>query len=191
MLQVYEFIIQPWPWFVSGPAIAIVMFFLLWFGNSFGLSSNFRTICSISGAGKNCDFFDFNWRKQLWNLVFVFGGVIGGFIGHYWLSSEPSAHISETTKQELSDMGIQNPGEEFLPTDIFNLESLMTVRGFVMIIIGGFLVGFGTRYAGGCTSGHAISGLSNFQLPSLIAVIGFFIGGLLTTYFIIPILFQL
>jgi uncharacterized membrane protein YedE/YeeE len=58
------------------------------------------------------------------------------------------------------------------------------------MVIGGFLVGFGTRYAGGCTSGHAISGLSNLQFASLIATIGFFAGGLIATHLLYPLLFN-
>lgn len=50
-------------------------------------------------------------------------------------------------------------------------------------------MGFGARWAGGCTSGHAISGLSNLQLPSLVAVLGFFAGGLLMTHLLFPLLF--
>jgi uncharacterized protein len=187
----FEFISQPWPWYIGGPAIAMIMFSLLWFGNSFGLSSNFKTICAIGGGGRYSDFFNFKWRDQIWNLVFIGGSIIGGYIAHYWLSADNAAHISEATISELTLLGISNPGEEFIPTEIFNIESLLTLKGFIMIVIGGFLVGFGTRYASGCTSGHAISGLSNLQLPSLIAVIGFFIGGLFTTYFILPLILSL
>jgi uncharacterized membrane protein YedE/YeeE len=53
-----------------------------------------------------------------------------------------------------------------------------------LLLVGGVLIGFGTRYAGGCTSGH-VSGLSNLQIPSLKAVIGFF-GGLIMSYFYSP-----
>jgi uncharacterized membrane protein YedE/YeeE len=182
-------ILQPWPWYVAGPAIAFIMFLLLWLGKSFGLSSNFRTICTISGAGKYSDFFKFDWRTQTWNLVFLAGSIAGGFITNQWLKADNTIAISESTKEDLAAIGVKNPGAEMIPTEMFSIESLFTWQGFVMIIVGGFLVGFGTRYASGCTSGHAISGLSNLQLPSLIAVIGFFIGGLITTHFIIPLLF--
>lgn len=165
------------------------MFLLLWFGKSFGISSNFRTLCAIGGAGKYSDFFKIDWRSQIWNLVFLAGSIVGGFITNQWLKENDSIGISETTKNDLEAMGVKNPGEQMIPVEMFSVESLMTWQGFVMIIVGGFLVGFGTRYASGCTSGHAISGLSNLQLPSLIAVIGFFIGGLITTYFILPLLF--
>ena len=183
-----EFISQPWPWYVAGPIIAMVMFSLLFLGNSFGISSNLRSICSILGAGRSCDFFDFNWKAQAWNLVFAVGMIIGGVISHLFLSSGFDVSISDATIAELQAYGIENPGEDLVPMSIFSWESLGTVRGFVMLVLGGFLVGFGTRYAGGCTSGHAISGLSDLQLPSLVAVIGFFIGGLAVTYFVLPYL---
>jgi len=182
-----EFISQPWPWYVAGPIIAMVMFSLLFFGKTFGISSNLRSICSILGAGKNCDFFDFDWKSQDWNLVFALGMVIGGFIAHFFLSSGASIELSAATINELKAYGIE-PGDQLVPTTIFSWELLFTFRGFLMLVVGGFLIGFGTRYAGGCTSGHAISGLSNLQLPSLIAVIGFFIGGLAVTYFVLPYL---
>lgn len=185
-----EFVSQPWPWYVAGPMIAAVMFGMLWFGKSFGISSNLRTICAAFGAGKNCDFFDFKWKDQIWNLVFVAGLILGGFISDQWLTPNDAVNISAETMLELSTMGVKaNSG--IAPANIFSWEALGTIKGLIMIIGGGFLVGFGTRYAGGCTSGHAISGLSNLQLPSLIAVIGFFIGGLLVVNFLLPNLLSL
>lgn len=180
-----EFISQPWPWYVSGLVIALVLTILVFFGKSFGFSSNFRTLCAIAGGGKQCEFFDFNWRDQRWNLLFLVGSVIGGFIASEWLSNDAGVAISESTIQDLALLGIAAP-EGMQPTEIFSWDALLTLPGFVMLVVGGFLVGFGSRYAGGCTSGHAISGLSNLQLPSLVAVIGFFIGGLFTTYVILP-----
>jgi len=186
-----EFLSQPWPWYVAGPIIAFVMFALLFFGNSFGISSNLRSICSVLGAGKSCEFFDFNWKSQAWNLVFALGLIIGGIITHYYLSPSEKVNISQVTIEELKAYGIDNPGESIVPMSIFSWDSLASVKGFIMLVVGGFLVGFGTRYAGGCTSGHAISGLSDLQLPSLIAVVGFFIGGLFVTYLILPFLLTL
>lgn len=186
-----EIIQSPWPWWVAGPVIALVMFSLLYFGNNFGLSANFRNMCSMLGGGKSCEFFDFDWRKQTWNLVFLLGTVIGGFIAAQWLMPDFSIGITEDTKAELMALGIANPGETILPEEIFNFESLLTLKGIIIIVVGGFLVGFGTRYAGGCTSGHAISGLSDLQPASLLAVIGFFIGGLIMTWLIIPSLYTL
>lgn len=191
MNQWIEFISQPWPWYVAGPLLAMVMLMLIYFGNTFGVSSNFKTMCSIGGAGKRLPFFNFDWKSQIWNLVFLLGAALGGVLASIYFMPETAIGISERTKTELSSYGIVNPGDDILPTQIFNLESLFTIQGFIMIIGGGFLVGFGTRYAGGCTSGHAITGLSNLQLPSLIAVIGFFIGGLIVTNLFMPYLLTL
>ncbi len=191
MRDLVSWLSQPWPWYVAGVLIAAVMFGLLFFGKRFGLSSNLRTICSAFGAGKSCEFFDFDWKAQSWNLVFVLGTIIGGFIANRFLSSEVAIALSTETVKELQAFGIANPGKDFMPNGIFSFESLLTLKGFIMIVVGGFLVGFGTRYAGGCTSGHAISGLSNLQLPSLIAVIGFFVGGLFITHFVLPYLLTL
>ncbi len=188
MNEVIEFISQPWPWYVAGPMIAIVMFSMRLFGKQFGISSNLRTMCSILGAGKNCEFFDFNWKDQLWNLVFATGLVLGGIVASQFLISGDAIALSTETVFELESYGIENPGNSLVPIELFSIESLLTLKGLIMLVFGGFLVGFGTRYAGGCTSGHAISGLSELQLPSLIAVIGFFIGGLVVTYFVLPYL---
>ena len=97
--------------------------------------------------------------------------------------------LNPETVKDLSEFGFTRIGEQLLPQELFAWENVLTVKGMSILIIAGFLVGFGTRYAGGCTSGHAITGLSNLQLPSLIAVIGFFIGGLIMTFFILPLIF--
>lgn len=192
MKVIIEFISQPWPWYVAGSIIAFTMFLLLISGKSLGISSNLRSICSIMGAGKHCDFFDFDWREQIWNLVFVSGLLIGGFIaGTYLTTDDVAAHISPTTIAELKSYGIENPGEALVPENIFSWENLTNFKGIILLVFGGFCVGFGTRYAGGCTSGHAITGLSDLQLPSLIAVIGFFAGGLLVTYLFLPYLLSI
>ncbi|MBK6263548.1 YeeE/YedE family protein [Marivirga sp. S37H4] len=191
MNQLLEWISQPWPWYVAGPIIALVMFSMLFFGKFFGISSNLRTMCSLLGAGKSCDFFAISWREQAWNLVFAGGLVLGGLIAYLYLGHDRAAHISATTITELQAYGIADPGKTVVPTEIFNWESLLTLKGIIFIVVGGFLVGFGTRYAGGCTSGHAISGLSDLQPASLLAVIGFFIGGLTVTYFVLPYLLAL
>ncbi len=184
-----EIIYQPWPWYVSGPLIALVMFMLLYEGKNFGMSSNLRTMCSIGGAGKLADFFKFDWRSQQWNLLVVLGSVIGGFVAMQFLSPDESVALNPDTVASLEAFGFQNPGSTYMPDEVFGLEAVSSVKGFLLLVIAGFLVGFGARYAGGCTSGHAISGLSNLQWPSLIAVIGFFIGGLIMTHFILPQIF--
>lgn len=186
-----EFISQPWPWYVAGPLISLVMFSLLYFGNSFGVSSNLATMCSIAGAGKVADFFDFDWSKRVWNLVFIIGATIGGFLAHKYLMVNPGIELSEGTIGALNDLGIENPGAEYVPSAIFSWESLFSLQGLIILVGGGFLVGFGARYAGGCTSGHAISGISDLQIPSIIAVVGFFIGGLIMTHLLLPIIMNL
>jgi uncharacterized membrane protein YedE/YeeE len=186
MESIIEFIQQPWPWYVAGPVIAFTMFMLLYFGNNFGLSGNLRTACSMLGAGKRVKFFDFNWKDQIWNLMFVVGTIIGGFIAHKFLSPDTAVAISESTKANLESLGVVNPGADIVPMEFFNFEALLSLRGIIMLVVGGFLIGFGTRYAGGCTSGHAISGLSDLQPASLLAVVGFFIGGLVMTHLLLP-----
>jgi uncharacterized protein len=183
-----EFISQPWSWYVSGTLIAAIMFLLLYFGKSFGFSSNLRTICTACGGGKFVKFFDFNWRSQVWNLMFLIGAVIGGFITSQFLSNGEPVLISQQTITDISAMGFAAP-TSVQPEELFSMEAAFTLKGFIILALGGLMVGFGSRWAGGCTSGHAISGLSDLQLPSLIAVIGFFAGGLLMTHLIMPLLF--
>jgi len=183
-----ELIRQPWAWYTSGAVIALVMILLLFFGKSFGFSSNLRIICSACGAGKNVSFFDFDWRSQTWNLLFLLGAILGGFIAAEFLSTGEAVQISQATVQDLHKLGLSAPNG-LQPNEIFSREALFSARNFLILLLGGFMIGFGSRYAGGCTSGHAISGLSNLQLPSLIAVIGFFIGGLITTFVLLPLIF--
>lgn len=184
-----DVIMQPWPWYVSGPCIALVMFLLLYFGRTFGMSSNLRTLCAIGGAGKKVPFFNFDWQSHKWNLVVVLGAVLGGYIAHYHLSVPTDIALSQATVEDLNTFGFENAGKSLLPPELFSWDAVFSLKGSLILIIGGFLVGFGTRYAGGCTSGHAITGLSSLQLPSLIAVIGFFIGGLIMIHLIYPLIF--
>lgn len=184
-----EYILQPWPWYVSGPLIAIIMFTLIYFGKTFGMSSNLRTLCAIGGAGRKVKFFDFDWRSQYWNLIIVVGAVIGGFIAHFYLSEPIHINLNPDTVEKLHTLGFENAGQALLPPELFSWDAVFSIKGLAILIIGGFLVGFGTRYAGGCTSGHAITGLSSLQLPSLIAVVGFFIGGLIMIHLIFPLIF--
>jgi len=180
---------KPWPWYVSGPAIAGIMAILLFFGKSFGFSKNLSNICSMFGLGRYIPYFNFNWKKQLWNIWFLVGSVIGGYIAVHYLQSPDPLKLSSATIADLHKLNIPFDGH-LEPGTIFNWNYLHTGRGLFLFLGGGFLIGFGTRYAGGCTSGHAISGLSNLQLPSLTAVVGFFIGGLFTTHILFPYLFK-
>jgi len=183
-----DFITQTWPWWFSGAMIAAIMFFLLYFGKSFGFSANLRTLCAAAGLGKKTKFFDFNWKTQIWNLVFLVGAIIGGFIAKQFLSSDAAVQISQATINDLSKLGIAAP-VSLQPAELFSIGAALSIKGFLILALGGLMVGFGSRYAGGCTSGHAISGLSDLQIPSLIAAIGFFICGLLMTFFILPLIF--
>lgn len=182
------FLTQPWSWWFSGMMISAIMFFLLYFGKSFGFSSNLRTICAAAGLGKRTKFFDFKWKAQIWNLVFLVGAIAGGFIAKQFLSTDIPVELSPATIQDLGAMGFAAP-TSLQPSELFSWEAVFTVKGFLLLAFGGFMVGFGSRYAGGCTSGHAISGLSSMQLPSLIAVVGFFIGGLVMTFLVFPFIF--
>ncbi len=153
------------------------------------MSSNLRTLCALGGAGRYSDFFRFDWKAQRWNLMVVLGAVLGGYISVRFLSTGAPIALSPETIYDLKMLGFTNAGNTLLPAEIYGWDAVFTLKGMGILIGGGFLVGFGTRYAGGCTSGHAITGLSNLQLPSLIAVVGFFIGGLLMTHLLLPLIF--
>ncbi|MBW2961468.1 YeeE/YedE family protein [Mesonia aestuariivivens] len=182
-----NWIFEPWPWYIGGPAIGIFMLVLLSMGKQFGMSSNLRTICSIAGAGKVTKFFNFNWKAQRWNLTLMIGAALGGFIAANYLSAN-TVQINESLLPQLQAYGINSAGKAYLPTEIFAVENLH-LKNILILLGGGLLVGFGARYAGGCTSGHGISGLSNLQLPSLIAIVGFFIGGLVMIHLFYPLIF--
>jgi uncharacterized membrane protein YedE/YeeE len=194
LLQLQQVIAEPWPWYVAGPLLALVMFILLWFGHEFGISENFRLMCAADGADQMNEFFKIDWKNGGWNLMVALGAVFGGYLAsHYFIGPQGDiAHISAATVQQLNDLGVPvKEGAVPLVPSFISWESLFTWQGWLIIAGGGFLVGFGARYAGGCTSGHAISGLSALQLPSLIAVIGFFMGGLFMTYVVIPLVFPI
>lgn len=185
-----EIIKQPWAWYVAGPLIGLTVPALLIIGNkSFGISSSLRHVCA-SCMPANIPFFKYDWKKEVWNLVFVFGIFLGGAIAINLLSNPNPIEVNPKLATELAGYGITNYNN-LVPEDIINWQSLFTLKGFLMMIVGGFLVGFGTRYAGGCTSGHAIMGLSNLQLPSLIATISFMIGGFIMANLILPIILSL
>ena len=187
---ILAFLSQPWHWAVSGASIAGIMFLLLYYGNRFGVSSAFETACTIGGAGKRISLFNVDWKEKSWLLVFILGSVIGGYIASNFLASPEPMAISEQTLTYLAELGLSAPapdsGAGLVPEQLFSWKALASWQGWVLLVGGGMLIGFGTRYARGCTSGHAISGLSNLQLPSLIAVVGFFAGGLIMTYLILP-----
>ncbi|WP_367769531.1 YeeE/YedE thiosulfate transporter family protein [Flavobacterium sp. WC2421] len=180
---------QTWPWYISGFLIGLIMLCLTYFGKSFGMSSNLRSMCTILGAGKRTAFFDFDWKSQRWNLVVVLGAMLGGFVAVHFMSDPSNVSINPKTIEQLAQLGIDAPNGKLVPDSLFGPQVFQSPKSILILLIGGLLIGFGTRYAGGCTSGHAISGLSNLQIPSLKAVIGFFVGGLIMAYFIFPLIF--
>lgn len=184
-----ETILQPWPWYIGGPLIALTMALLILLGKRFGMSSNLRTLCTMVGGHKAAEFFRFDWKAQRWNLFVALGVLIGGFIGQHFLTESNTVAIHENTVEKLNAFGFESAGKAYMPDELFGDGAWSDPKVLAILIIGGFLVGFGARYAGGCTSGHAISGLSNLQLPSLIAVIGFFVGGLVMVHLLFPIIF--
>lgn len=166
------------------------MLALIYFGKTFGMSSNLRSLCTIGGAGKFIEFFNFDWKSQRWNLAVVFGAMLGGFVAVHYMSDPSNVSINPQSISQLEYLGIDAPNGKLLPNTFFGNEVFNQPKMIFVLMVGGILVGFGSRYAGGCTSGHAISGLSNLQLPSLKAVIGFFVGGLIMAHFIIPLIFN-
>ncbi|MBE9601555.1 YeeE/YedE family protein [Pedobacter sp. MC2016-24] len=185
-----EFLKHPWPWYIAGPLIGLTVPVLLIFGNkSFGISSSLRHICA-SCLPSDIPFFKYDWKKEMWNLFFVFGIFIGGAIAANFLANPAMIEVNLKLTAELERYGITDY-KNLIPEDIMNWKSLLTLKGFIIIAVGGFLVGFGARYAGGCTSGHAIMGLSSLQWPSLIATIFFMTGGFIMVNFILPLILSL
>ncbi len=185
-----ELLSQPWPWWAAGIIIGLTVPTLLILGNKlFGISSSIRHLCAMCVPAK-IPFFNYDWKKEIWNIFFVVGVLLGGYIASEFLSTDAPIQIAENTKTQLRDAGVVDV-TNLLPEDIFSWKSLLSLRGFIFIVLGGFMVGFGTRWAGGCTSGHAIMGLSSLQLPSLIATLMFMVGGFIMTWLILPYLIAL
>lgn len=184
-----DFLTKPWPWYIAGPLIGIFVPLLLLIGNkAFGISSNFRHVCAMCVPGK-IPYFNYNWKKEgTWQLLMVLGVILGASLATLTGETTYSIALSANTIQAIKEMGISDL-QGLIPTELFSFQTIFTLKGIVLMVIGGFLVGFGTRYANGCTSGHTITGISNLQLGSVIASIGFFIGGLITVHLIYPILF--
>ena len=182
-----EWVFRPWPWFVAGPIIGLFVPALLLGGNRlFGISSNLRHLCSAIAPGRIA-YFKYDWQAQgRWNLFFLGGIVLGAFVAVTWMGRTDVA-ISPETRASLTALGLVDLSG-LVPREVFGWPALLSAGGFVSVVVGGFLVGFGTAYAGGCTSGHAIAGLADLQLPSLLAVAAFFGGGLIATHWIIPLL---
>lgn len=185
-----EWLSQPWPWYAAGPLIGLTVTLLLVFGaKAFGISSSLQHICAATVPGKS-PVLRYDWRRTgLWNLAFVLGVVLGGAVAGSWLENPAPIAIAEATRQDLAELGVA-AGPGLVPAELYSFSGLATPAGFVVLVVGGFLVGFGTRYADGCTSGHGVTGLANLQLPSLVAVLGFFAGGLIATHLLLPLVLR-
>jgi uncharacterized membrane protein YedE/YeeE len=185
-----EFITKPWPWYVAGPLIGLTVPILLIIGNkTFGISSSLRHICAACLPTK-IPFFNYDWKKEVWNLFFVLGIFFGGMIAMNLLMYGVPIVLNPDLATELNTYGIDNY-DGMVPSQLFSWANLFTIKGFIMIVLGGFMIGFGTRYAGGCTSGHAIMGLSTLQWPSLVATCCFMAGGFLMANVILPFILKL
>ena len=186
-----DILLQPWPWYFSGLLLGILVPLMLWLGSYFGVSGNLDSICGILGADKFSDHFKFDLQDRWPSLIFVAGAIFGGFLAANFLTADGySVAISQATVDVLSSFGIPH-SEGLQPDAIYNWSYLRTPQGLILLVLGGFLIGFGARWAGGCTSGHSITGISSLQLPSLVATIGFFIGGLIATHVLMPLIFGL
>jgi uncharacterized membrane protein YedE/YeeE len=185
-----SWITQPWPWYVAGPLIGLTVPLLLLLGNkSFGISSSLRHVCAAC-VPANIPFFKYDWKKEVWNLFFVAGILVGGILTAQFLADTNPVQVNPKLADEMAGYGIDNYNG-LVPVQIFSWPELLTTRGIVMMVGGGFLIGFGTRYAGGCTSGHAIMGLSNLQWPSLVATCCFMAGGFIMANLILPYILKL
>ncbi len=189
-MNIIEFIKQPWPWYVAGPLIGLTVPILLIIGNkSFGISSSLRHVCAAC-LPANISFFKYDWKKEMWNLVFVAGIFLGGIVAINFLANPNPIVVSPKLVSELAQYGITDYSS-LIPSQILNWQSLFTLKGFLMLVVGGVMIGFGTRYAGGCTSGHSIMGLSTLQLPSLVATCCFMAGGFIMANLILPFILSL
>lgn len=183
-----EVLRQPWPWYVAGPLIGLTVPTLLLLGNkSFGVSSNLRHACAIllPDAAKP-KLFRYNWRAESWNLMFALGIVLGGFIGGILFANLEPVALSAAALKSMDQLGVGvRPG---LVPSVFS--DLTNIKVLVLLALSGSLIGFGTRYGGGCTSGHAITGLSTLQFPSLVATLSFFVGGIISANLLLPLLLR-
>ncbi len=174
------------PWYIAGPLTGLVVPLLLWIGNkSFGISSSLRHTCALVYKGNNPKL-AYDWKRDgLWNLVFVVGLFLGGWVAVHFLGAGGPVDISPKAASAFAGWGV-GPSTGLLPAEIFSWTAVATLPGFLTIVVGGFLVGFGARWAGGCTSGHGITGSSNFDKASIIAVASFFVGGVVAHWLLVP-----
>jgi uncharacterized membrane protein YedE/YeeE len=188
-MNLVEYLKQPWPWYVAGPLIGLTVPALLIIGNkSFGVSSSLRHLCAAVLPAKIA-FFQYDWKKESWNLFFAGGILFGAWIAFNLLGNPNPVQLNPKLLSELQRYGV-NDFSGLMPAQLFSWSGLLSLKGLLLMVGGGFLVGFGTRYAGGCTSGHSIMGLSSLQWPSLVATICFMAGGFIMANLILPFILQ-
>jgi uncharacterized protein len=164
---------------------------LLFLGNQhFGVSSSFRHICAAALPRLKAEYFRYDWKKQMWNLVMMAGVVCGAAIAVLFLDGDGAPALSRAAVETFASWGIPDVGR-LQPDVIFSTGTMFRLRSLILLVVGGFLVGFGTRYANGCTSGHAIMGLSLGSGGSVVATIGFFIGGAFVSNLILPLVMRI
>ena len=185
-----EFLQNPWPWYVSGPLLGLVVPLLLFFGNKqFGVSSSLQHICAAVLPVK-AKYFQYDWKAKAWSLVMMAGVIVGALIATLFLKGDGMPAITASAKRLFVEWGLTD-FSRLQPSEVFAAGNILSIPNLIMLIGGGFLVGFGTRYANGCTSGHAIMGLSLMSLGSLVATIGFFAGGLIVSNFVLPLILSI
>jgi uncharacterized membrane protein YedE/YeeE len=191
MQTIINYISQPWPWWVAGPLIGLVIILLQWIDNKpLAASSSYRHVCSAAFPNGIPFLTNYNWKAESWNLFFVAGIAIGGFLTAIILSHPSNIAISNETSQQLQSMGLKDVNG-FAPSQLFSFAALQTFPGITIMVFGGFLIGFGSRYAGGCVSGHCMTGISDLQWTSLLATACIFVGGIFTSYYLLPLILKL
>lgn len=190
MQSIIYYLSQPWPWYIAGPLIGLVIILLQWIDNKpLAASSSYRHVCSAAFPNGIPFLTNYNWRSESWNLFFVAGITIGGFLAGNLLSHPGNIAISHETAVQLRSIGLQDTNG-FVPAQLFSFDALKTIPGIIIMVFGGFLVGFGSRYAGGCVSGHCMTGISDLQWTSLLATACIFAGGIFTSYYLLPLILK-
>ena len=188
--MIYDLLSRPVPWYVAGPLLGLMVPVLYIVGNkAFGISSSYRHVCAAVIPSK-LPFFNYDWKsKGSWNLKFAAGIILGGALAVVFTPEDYQIDITPETVETLKTYGITD-FSGFMPAEVFNWGELLSLPGIIILGLGGFLIGFGTRYGSGCTAGHGITGMANFQKASLIATVSFFVGGMLSAQFLIPLLLK-
>lgn len=191
MQSIVNYISQPWPWYVAGPLIGLVIILLQWIDNKpLAASASYRHVCSAAFPNGIPFLINYNWKSESWNLFFVAGITIGGFVAGNILSPPANIAISHETTAQLQSTGIHETAG-FAPAQLFSFDALQTIPGIIVVVLGGFLIGFGSRYAGGCVSGHCMTGISDLQWTSVLATGSIFAGGIFTSYYLLPLILKL